>query len=127
MAATIGSLGSFSTVNGYGGTLKDPNGTEQAQGGGNSSALNISAAQVIKATPGRLCKITVLGVVGTGGNLTFNDCATTGAATTANQIYFGAGTLAVGSVVILDWPCLNGIVCSAVPTGGTVQINVSFN
>jgi len=127
MAATIGSLSTFTTVAGYGGTLKDPNGVEIYSSGGNSSALNLTAAQVIKAGPGRLCKITVLGVVGTGGNLTFNDCATTGAATTANQIYFGAGALAVGTVVTLDWPCLNGIVCSAVPTGGTVQINVSFN
>lgn len=127
MPATIGSLSSFSTVGGYGTATKDPNGVEQAAGGGNSSAVNISAAQVIKATPGRLCKIVVNGVVGTGGNLTFNDCATVAAATTANQIYFGIGTLAVGTVVTIDWPCVNGIVCSAVPTGGTVQINASFN
>lgn len=128
MAATIGSLAGFSLTAGYGGTTKDPGtGVEQIASGGGSSALNITAAQVIKASPGRLCKITVLGVVGTGGNLTFNDCTTTGAATTANQICLLAGNTAVGSVTTLDWPCINGIVCSAVPTGGTVQINVSFN
>lgn len=127
MAATIGTLGGFSTVSGYGGTNKDPNGTEQFTSGGQSSAVNITAAQVIKASPGRLCKVVVLGVVGTGGNLTFNDCTTTGAATTANQIAFLPGTQAVGTPVTFDWPCVNGIVCSAVPTGGTVQVNVSFN
>lgn len=127
MSATIGSLGSFSTTSGYGNGVQDPNGVVQTAGGGRSSALNLAAAQVIKGSPGRLCKITVLGVVGTGGNLTFNDCTTTGAATTANQVINLAGTTAVGTVITLDWPCVNGIVCSAVPTGGTVQIAVSFN
>lgn len=127
MSATIGSLGNFSTVSGYGNGVQDPNGVAQTAGGGRSSAINLTAAQVIKGAPGRLCKIVVLGVVGTGGNLTFNDCTTTGAATTANQVLNLPGTTAVGTVITLDWPCVNGIVCSAVPTGGTVQINVSFN
>lgn len=127
MSATIGSLPGASLTGGYGNANKDPNGAQQAADGGGSSALNISAAQVIKAAPGRLCKIVVLGVVGTGGALTFNDCTTVAAATTANQIYSSPGNLAVDSVVSLNWPCINGIVCSAVPTGGTVQINTSFN
>lgn len=128
MAATIASLPGFSLTAGYGGTTKDPGtGVEQVASGGGSSALNLTAAQVIKAAPGRICKVTILGVVGTGGNLTFNDCTTTAAATTANQIALLSGTLAVGTVTTLDWPCINGIVCSAVPTGGTVQINISFN
>lgn len=127
MTATIGSLGSFSTTGGYGGDTKDPNGTNQAATGGNSSATNVTAAAVIKAGPGRITKIVVLGVVGTGGAFTINDCTTTGAATTANQVYTTAGTIAVGTVVALDFPCLNGITVSAVPTGGTPQFAISFN
>lgn len=95
--------------------------------GGAKSSLNVTAAAVIKATPGRLCKIVVNGVVGTGGALTFNDCATTAAAAAANQIYTAAGTVAVGTVITLDWPCLVGIVCSAVPTGGTPVFSVSYS
>jgi hypothetical protein len=127
MTATIATLGGFSTVQGYGGDNKDPNGTNQIASGGQSSALNLTAAQAIKASPGRIYKAVILGVVGTGGSLTFNDCTTTGGATTANQIYTTAGTIAVGTVVTLDFPCANGITCSAVPTGGTVQIAISFN
>jgi len=128
MATISGSLvGAFSTVAGYGGDLRDPNGVNQAVGGGNSSAINVSAAGVIKGSPGRLCKIVVLGVVGTGGALTINDAATVAGATTANQIYTSVGTVAVGTVISLDFPCVNGIVVSAVPTGGTPQFAISYN
>ena len=95
-------------------------------GGGKSSALNVTAAAVIKATPGRLNKFIVVVAPGTSGTLTFNDCATVGAAATANQIYSIAYTAATaGLVVTLDWPCLVGIVISAVG-GGTPQYSVSY-
>lgn len=97
------------------------------QSGGKSSHLDLTAAAVIKATPGRLRRIVVNGVVGTGGAVTFNDCATTGAAAASNEIITMAGTVAVGTVINLDWPCLVGIVISAVPTGGTPQFAVSFD
>jgi hypothetical protein len=127
MAVSTGSLAAFSTVAGYGGDLKDPNGTNQYSAGGNSNMLNVTGTQVVKASPGRICKIVILGVVGSGGSLTVNDCTTVAAATTANTIYTTVGTIAVGTVVTLDFPCLSGIVISAVPTGGTVQFAVSFN
>lgn len=127
MVATIASLQNYSTVGGYGSPPLDPSGPAQVAPGGTQSALNLTAAQAIKAQPGRLCKIVILGVVGTGGALTFNDCTTTGAATTANQIISIPGATVVGTVISLDWPCTKGITCSAVPTGGTVQIAVSFN
>jgi hypothetical protein len=127
MAVTTGSLNTFSTVAGYGGDIKDPNGVNLYASGGNSNMLNITGPQVVKAAPGRIAKFVVLGVVGTGGSITINDATTVAGATTANQIYTNTGTLAVGSVINLDFPCLNGIVISAVPTGGTVQLAVSFN
>jgi len=127
MAAVIGSLAQFSLVGGYGSDIRDPTGTNQVADGGNSGATNVTAASVIKAAPGRICKIIVLGVVGTGGALTINDSLTVAGATTANQIYTTAGTIAVGTVITLQFPCLNGIVVSAVPTGGTPQFAISFN
>ena len=94
--------------------------------GGLNSTLNVTAAAVIKATPGRVSKISVLGVVGTGGTFTLNDCATTGAATTANQVFSTAGTVAVGTILTLDFPFQVGIVVSAVPTGGTPRFAISY-
>jgi hypothetical protein len=67
------------------------------------SALNISAATVIKATPGTLVNISVV-VAGVAGSI--NDCATTGAAAVSNKI--GVVPAVVG-VVPFNWPCNVGI------------------
>lgn len=95
--------------------------------GGSSSKLNITAATVVKAAPGRIAKIFINGVVGTGGALTINDCATVAAAAAGNEIATFAGTIAVGTVINLDWPCAVGIVVSAVPTGGTPVFSISYD
>ncbi|MHB8388155.1 MAG: hypothetical protein ACYDBH_01080 [Acidobacteriaceae bacterium] len=80
---------------------------------GNATSLNISAATVVKATPG----VAVLAQIVTAGTTagSVNDTTTTGAATTANQV----ATLpnAVGPVVI-GMPCASGIV--VVPGSGQV-------
>jgi hypothetical protein len=90
--------------------------------------LNILAAAAVKASPGRICRVICLGTIGTGGALTINDCATTGAATTANQIFSVAfGGTVVGTIFNLDFPCLVGITVSAIPTGGTPQFAISFD
>lgn len=127
MAGTAATLGGFSLVTGYGNSNFDPNGTQQITPGGQSYMVNITGAQVVKATPGRCCKIVIGGTVGTGGTLTINDCTTTGAAAATNQIFTTAGTVAVGTVISLDWPCASGIVVSAFPTGGSPTVNISFN
>jgi hypothetical protein len=85
--------------------------------GGTKSILNITAASVVKATPGRLVRLSVL-VAGAVG--TVNDCATTGAAATANQI--AVIPAAVGSVV-LEWPCAVGIV---IVPGAAQVLSVSY-
>lgn len=79
-------------------------------GQGLSTSLNITAATVIKASPGRLVRINVL-VAGAAGAA--NDCTTTGAATAANQITV---IPAAAGPLLLDWPCLTGIV--VVPGAG---------
>jgi hypothetical protein len=86
--------------------------------GGNSAGLDLTSAQVLKAAPG-VCVLVVCIIAGT---LTLNDCATTGAAATANQFFVGA--LTAGQVVALNWPCGTGIVASAVSAG---QFAVSFS
>lgn len=127
MVATIRTLQNYSTVGGYGSPPLDPNGPAQVAPGGTSSALNLTAAQVVKAAPGRLCKILITGTIGTGGSYTFNDTTTTGAAAAANQILTLVGTTAVGTIISLDWPCASGIVCSAFATGGAPVVSISFN
>lgn len=94
-----------------------------------SAALNITAAAAIKATPGRLARIVILAPGTTSGAFTFNNCATTGAATTANQVftlpYNGTNNIA-GAVFDISVPCSVGIVCSAVPGAGSPRVLVTY-
>ena len=94
--------------------------------GGLKSVLNVTAAAVIKAGAGRAVRVVVI-APGSAGSLTLNDCATTGAATTANEIYtIGYAALSVGQVITLDWPCATGFVVSAVPSAGSPQFAISY-
>lgn len=96
---------------------------------GTNNALNLTAAAIIKAGPGRIAKVSIIAPGSTGGAFTINDCATTGAATTANEIWslaYNATANLGGAIFTLSFPCKTGIVLSAVPTGGSPQIAVSF-
>jgi len=85
--------------------------------GGTSRTYNITAATVVKATPGKLVRISVI-VAGSAAG-TANDCATTGAAAVANQI--AVIPMAVG-VTTVAWPCTTGI--TIVPgTGQTIAVS----
>lgn len=85
--------------------------------GGTSAALDITAATVVKATPGICVKVSVV-VAGSSAG-TVNDAATTGAAAPANQ--FGTLPTTAGTQDF-DWPCGTGIV--VVPgTGQTVAVS----
>lgn len=90
-----------------------------------SSLLDISAAVVVKATPGKLARVTIQ-ALGTAGAFVLNDVATTGAAAAANQIAsiaFNATGVAAGIPIEFEWPCLVGIVVSAVTTGGVIAVS----
>lgn len=99
--------------------------------GGLLSALGITAAKVLKATPGRINKVMIqLGTTApTAGYLTINDCATTGTASAANEIVsIPFGSITAGAILTLDFPCQVGITISALPTGGTsLQLAVSYS
>ena len=107
----------------------DAQGQANVNVGGTASALNLTAAAVIKAAPGRLVRIVIVAPGSTSGAFTFNDCATVGAAAAANEIftlpYNGANNLA-GATFVLEWPCATGIVLSAVPGGGSPVVAVSY-
>lgn len=84
--------------------------------GGARSKLGMTAANVIKASKGRIARISIT-AAGTGGAWVFNDSATLAGASAANVVYTQAGATPPGAVPHLDIPCANGIVLSAVPTG----------
>ena len=97
--------------------------------GGLNTTLNVTAAAVIKATPGRIAKLLVINPGTTSGALTLNDCATTGAATTANQIFtiaYNASNFVAGAIFELQILTSTGIVVSAVPGGGSPQFVISW-
>jgi hypothetical protein len=97
-------------------------------GGGENSALNQTAAAAIKVGAGRLAKIVVIAPGSGSGALTLNDCATTGAATTANELFtLGFAGLSAGQIISLDIPFTIGLVISAVPGAGAPQYNVFYD
>lgn len=94
-----------------------------AVGNGISSKLNVSATGVIKAGSGRLVRVNVV-TAGTTTVTTFNDAATTGAAAAGNVIHtIPAANMTAGASILLDWPCANGIVISALSTSAVLAIS----
>lgn len=95
----------------------DAQGTLLQSGGGLTSVKNITAATVIKAGAGRICRVSVI-VAGSAAG-TVNDVLTTGAAAVANQV-----ATIPNAVANLDiqFPCATGIV--VVPgTGQTLAVS----
>jgi len=88
-------------------------------GKGLKTAKNLSASTVIKATAGRVARVSVI-VAGSGAG-TINDVATTGGAATANEIASIPNTLGVYDI---DMPCTTGIVF--VPGSGMTAV-VSYS
>ena len=97
--------------------------------GGANSAINVTAAAVIKGSAGRVAKIIVVAPGTASGAFTINDCATTGAANAANTIWtlaYNATANVAGASFEIDFPTSSGIVVSAVPGGGSPQLSISF-
>jgi hypothetical protein len=82
-----------------------------------NSALNISAATVVKVGSGKVMKVS-MNTAGAGAQI--NDCATTGAAAASNLIAVLPN--AVG-VTTLDWPFTTGLCVN--PGAGVVSVSWS--
>lgn len=87
---------------------------------GVKSALNVTAATLVKPLAGRVMTLVSI-VAGSSGSIVVNDVATVAGAATANVAYTSAVTPAVGTVIVLNWPMTNGIVVTPT-TGGTVAV-----
>ena len=85
--------------------------------GGNASALNITAAKVVKASPGTLYRFVVT-VAGAAGNV--YDSVSTSGNSASNLI---ATIPATVGVYELSWPCAAGIV---VAPGAAQVVSVSY-
>jgi hypothetical protein len=85
--------------------------------GGELSALNITAATVVKASAGFLSRVSVIVAGSAAGSA--NDCATTGAAATANEIAVIPNTVGVYNVM---FPTSTGIVITP-GTGQTIAVS----
>lgn len=91
------------------------NGLVLGQPGGIWAVYNITAAATFtgaSANPSILCTLSCQ----VAGTITLNDADSTGTAAITNQI-FTSTTITAGQVIILNWPCLNGITASVVTTG----------
>lgn len=86
--------------------------------GGSASKLNITAATVVKATPGTVYRVSVNTAGSAAGGV--YDAAATSGNSAANLI---AGIPNTAGVITLEFPCSNGIL--VVPGTGQV-LSVSF-
>lgn len=86
---------------------------------GRSSRLFINGTTVVKAVPGTVIQLNVLAAgSGTG---TVNDCATTAAVATANEIAVIPETV---GPLLLNFPCLVGI---TITPGTGQELSVSYD
>jgi len=88
-------------------------------GNGTKTVLNITTATVIKPVAGRVARVSVLVAGSAPGSV--NDCITTGAAATANEVYVIPN---VAGIYGVDMPTSTGI--TVVPgTGQTLAVSYS--
>jgi hypothetical protein len=80
------------------------------------TVLDITAATVVKASPGRLALISVI-VAGSAVGAAYDAVSVTGN-TAADQVAVIPNTV---GVYVIDWPCLAGIVV-APGTGQTISV-----
>jgi hypothetical protein len=98
-------------------TLVGPVTVSAGLAGGNRAALNVTAATVLKTTPGVCVSVAVV-VAGSAAG-TVNDVATTGGVAATNQ--FGTIPATVGTYTF-NWPCGTGITVTP-GTGQTLAVS----
>jgi hypothetical protein len=90
---------------------------------GSKSALGLTDAAVnlVKSQPGKVLQANV--VVALAGALSIYDSATTAGTAAANLVYASSTTVAIGTIIELDFPMQNGIVAVL---GSTGQVALSY-
>jgi hypothetical protein len=90
---------------------------------GSSTRLNVTggAAVLIKDRSGVVGTITVTSAI--TGAVTVHDLAAASGMAAANLVYQSAATPAVGSIIVLNFPCRQGIV---VTPGSAGAVSVSY-
>lgn len=92
--------------------------------GGTLVKFNITAATVVKSTTGTVMRIVPI-TVGSAGALVLNDnTATGGSNTAANELTsIPIASMTAGVPILIELPFANGLVVSAVPTGGAYDVS----
>ena len=89
--------------------------------------LSVTAPVVLRPAGGGTLYTIIVQNPGSSGSLIVNDCATLAAAAASNTI-LSLTTAQLTSLMTklfplsFNWPCLNGITVSAVPTGGIFAV-----
>jgi hypothetical protein len=95
-----------------------------ADQGGTDSALNLTAAAVIKSSPGRLVRIAVLASNTSAAATFYDNNSTSSGNVAAAEIFAIPQNATAGTIYYLDWPCNTGITLAAAG-GGTFAISYS--
>lgn len=82
---------------------------QNVQGSKTSGNLAASSTTLVKSQPGRIEALNVVATFTTVG-VSIYDSATTAGTAAANLVYQSTSTVALGTVVPLDFPMQNGIV-----------------
>ena len=90
-------------------------------GSGLSNRLNLTAPTVIKDRSGVIGTISVQTTV--TGTIAIYDTKTTGAAAASNSVYQSAANPAAGTVIVLNFPCRDGIVFAGSISAGIVALS----
>lgn len=92
---------------------------------GTLSKLNISAATVVKAGPGRIATVLTNANSTTATTFSIYDAATTASTASSNLLFTSPSTTAVGVVTNLDLPCMVGIV--VVPSTTSLVVAAAYS
>jgi hypothetical protein len=88
---------------------------ETFQGGSTKLNLPASTVSLVKASAGRIMQININTVLSAA--LTVYDSSTTAGTAASNIVYVSAATAAAGTILVLDFPVVNGIVVGLAGTG----------
>lgn len=88
---------------------------------GTTNRVNLTAPAVIKDTSGVVGTLIVQTAV--TGTIAIYDAKTTGAAANSNSVYQSTANPAAGTIIVLNFPCRQGIVFAGTISAGIVALS----